>query len=763
MRRDHLRVPAVALLFVLAFEGPSNSSDARAATPIPAQERGRREFNGPGPGGYSQQAQQQGQSAPGQQQGAPAAEASKPAGVDLDAVPVDTSPLARYVPSGTFGLLVEFPGLNAAPDAWKGSAAHGMLNQTSLGEMLRTLLAQSVEAAPDAPARTMTGSEVADVAEHLARHGFALSRSNDPGGFTLVVLRKAAHREVRGLFGKLIGTLAAPETKSEIVERAGGRRVVSMDKPIAFDQQSGPWSWWIEGDDLVFILGADGDGKAADAVIAAIDGQGASALDDPDRETLLALEGGFQPLAYGIYRPLPGGGTPADFRWGFEGEQSVTVARIEAPAPRSGNLAFFDQPPMPLGELPPIPDDVDRVALFSIEPAASIDQFGALIDQIKAGMGTRFIRSADEAIQSRAHIDLKDDVLALLGPKVAYYTLPKPARASGDGPIAAIGDALRGLDLDQFVVAIELKDGSDFATTLDGLVLAINDRVKTAFEASMPPPPPPADGERDRDDPEPPEPPKFSMTVPEPRTYMMRLPPGLYGLTGYQPTITVGRSYLFVATNPIAARQARELESQADAPRWTLDNEVAARLPENPMMLAVDDPSRSLPESIAGLPDAVADVVSRRPAPAATGRAGGSPDRGPQGAVVGAGRSGGDPGPGASGYGSGPGGPGYGASGPGGPGYGPAGPGSSGYGQSGAGAGAPGTPPALGEIRITPDLIPTTDALRQFLLPAVYSVSADDSGVRFEARETLPMQWVLGGSGFDVLTRALPMLRGDAP
>ena len=291
------------------------------------------------------------------------------------------------------------PGLNAAPDAWRGSAAHGLLNQTSLGEMLRTLLAQSVEAAPDAPARSMTGLEVAAVAEHIGRHGFVMSKSNDPDGFTLVVLRKAAHREVRGLFGKLIGTLATPETKSELVERSGDRRVVTMDRPLAFDKNSGPWSWWIEGEDLVFVLGTGREGEAAEAVIAAIDGQGASALDNPERQTLLALDGGFQPIAYGIYRPNQGGGPPLDVRWGFEGEQSVTVARINAPSPRSGNLAFFDQPPMPLGELPPIPDDVDRVALLSIEPAQSIDQLGALVDQIIPGIGSRFIREAEAAIQ----------------------------------------------------------------------------------------------------------------------------------------------------------------------------------------------------------------------------------------------------------------------------------------------------------------------------------------------------------------------------
>ena len=352
--------------------------------------------------------------------------------------------------------------------------------------------------------------------------------------------------------------------------------------------------------------------------------------------------------------------------------------------------------------------------------------------------------------------------MAAIGPKVAYYTLPKPARTSGDGPIGAIGDALRGLDLDQFVVAIELKNGSDFATTLDGLILAINDRIKTAFEAAAPPPPPPAGGNRD-DAPEPPEPPKFSMTVSEPRTYMLRLPPGLYGLTGYQPTITVGRNYLFVATNPLAARQARELETESDAPRWTLDNEIAARLPENPMMLVIDDPSRSLPESIAGLPDAVADLIRRRPVALAAagsadgappdGGAGGSPARGPQGGLPGGGEGSSagysDPGEyGASGYGD----SGYGASGPG-PGYGDSSPGGSGS----------GTPPAPGEIRIAPEMIPSTDALRQFLFPAVYAVSADDAGVRFEARETLPMQWGLSGTGFNILNGALPMLLGTAP
>ena len=43
-------------------------------------------------------------------------------------------PLARYVPAEGLTVLLEHNGLAAQPQAWKGTAAYRMLNETSLGD-----------------------------------------------------------------------------------------------------------------------------------------------------------------------------------------------------------------------------------------------------------------------------------------------------------------------------------------------------------------------------------------------------------------------------------------------------------------------------------------------------------------------------------------------------------------------------------------------------------------------------------------------------
>ncbi|WP_169976751.1 collagen-like triple helix repeat-containing protein [Tautonia rosea] len=833
MRVDPSRASALALWFVamLAIAGSPHGAHAQAPPNRGGGfERGAPPAAGAGgpaggqaagqggavggygpPGGYGQP----GQSGPASESAAPA---SRQAPVDLDAVPIDTTPLARFIPEDAYGAFLEFNGLNAAPNVWQGSSAYAMLNDTSLGEMLQEVIAQFIEAAPNAPAGVMTGPEVVAVLEHLARHGMVLASPMNAQGSAseaILVLRGAAHREVRPLFGKLIGTIAAEGAKPQVVSKPGNRQIVVMDTPPFGLEGVTEWAWWIEGDDLVFVFNSI---EAADRVMAVLDEQAPNAVNNPIRQQLMAVENGFQPLAVGsLQLDRPGAGEAErsmieenglnrlDLRWGFDGEDSLTVVNLDAPAPRQGFMTAFDQPAIPMSDLPPIPREVDNLTILSVNPAGIYDALSAIADQSAPPLATQ-LQSFEESVRSRARLDFRDDVLASLGPKITAYTLPRPvSRPASGNPLAGIMNALGGLGLPQFVVAIELQNGSEFTSKLDGMILAINEQLASLLPP--PPEPPPADGagafppagaqqgrqggglpgQAGRDEaPEPPEPPKFSMTLATPRTYLLRLPEGLYGLTGYQPTITMGQNYLIFASNPVAARQCRELE-QADADdRWSPPANLAGRLPGNLTMLVVNDPSQSLPSAIAGLPAALNAAMASAASALEPGAAGGGPAGGAPGAMAsGPGASGfsptpnefsdGDPRsfaggaagsappPGASGFQGQPGAEGYpgaaGASGyPGAAsaeGY-PGAAGASGYpGAAGAGgypgapgvAGAPGAPAGPTTIRISPTLIPSPDSLRRYLGTAVYSVSADEGGIRIEARESVPGQWGLDGLG----------------
>src|SRR5690606_16352975 len=88
------------------------------------------------------------------------------------------------------------------------------------------------------------------------------------------------------------------------------------------------------------------------------------------------------------------------------------------------------------------------------------------------------LRSFEQAVKERARIDLREDVLASMGPKVAIYSMPKAeARPAGRGPLAGVMNAMAGLNLPQFVVAIEVDDASSFTQKLDGMILAINQQL----------------------------------------------------------------------------------------------------------------------------------------------------------------------------------------------------------------------------------------------------------------------------------------------
>src|SRR5690606_5957428 len=114
-------------------------------------------------------------------------------------------------------------------------------------------------------------------------------------------------------------------------------------------------------------------------------------------------------------------------------------------------------------------------------------------------------RGFEQAVRDRARFDLRDDILAALGPKIAAYALPRPApRPASGNPLAGVMNALGRLGLPQFVVAIEVKDASGFTGKLDGMILAINQQIGSALAAMQPPPPEPPAGARG-DDQRPPE------------------------------------------------------------------------------------------------------------------------------------------------------------------------------------------------------------------------------------------------------------------
>jgi len=728
---------------------------------------------GPPGGGVPPQGQYQqrgGQSAgprggrgPQGQQGR-ADEAAEPQGPVKGEVPASTEPLARYIQAEPFWLYVEFPGLNAFPDVWRTTAAYGMLNETSLGAMLRQVIADAVEDAPAPEGREekpLSGEETAAIVEHILQHGFVAA---SPGNFEelganhlTVVLRNAAHPNVRALFGKFIGAIASPGTQPNVIE-AKGRQIVEMNKtPDPTGLIPSSWAWWIEGNDLVFVFVNPRNG--IETVTATLDGAIANALDQPIRSELLAPEGAFQPAAVAVAQfDRPGAGVGdrqmveetglrrLDLRWGFERDALKTVIRLDAPQPRKGALSLVDQPTFRIEELPPMPPEVESFLALSIDGAGLLGQIEALLDEFQDGMGAQLIGEAKAAVKKRTGLDLEDEMLARIGPRMTFYTLPRAeAQGRGSNPIAGM---MANLGIQNFGATIEVKNAETFASVLGALVNTANQQ----FEALMPRlrPEAPADEEpparaggrpggsyggappgaarrgrnRNQDEDAEPEVPKFKLMVMNPRTYMLELPQGIVALTGLRPTMTLGSNHLIIASNPALARQIREMEGDPDAPRWEPRGAVADRLADLPgglTMLSLQDTSRELPETLASLPQTIETLVT-----GAGGQAQAASGRGP-GMAAGSGSGRGAEFPGASSLGaSGPGASSIGASGG-------APPGGSGSRGRGSGGGRPGS-----RGNANPAAPPSPEQLRAFLFPSTYALAVDETTIRFEAREAFP-------------------------
>ena len=221
-------------------------------------------------------------------------------------------------------------------------------------------------------------------------------------------------------------------------------------------------------------------------------------------------------------------------RWGFDGKALATDVRLIAPAPRQGLAALFDQPTFSLKDLPPIPADQNSFTVVSLQADEVFDRLAklpVLVDPLK--------KFADATFEQTG-LKLRDDLLTKLGPKVAFYIVPKKKKDDDDG------DAL-DFRMRNAVVLIELRDRAAIADALPKLA----DRLNRSIAALDPSREPAGKVER----------------LPAPETgLVLRARTDTFSmLTGKTPTILLGRRYLVVASFLEQARAAIALESKPDA------------------------------------------------------------------------------------------------------------------------------------------------------------------------------------------------------
>ncbi len=407
-----------------------------------------------------------------------------------------------------------------------------------------------------------------------------------------------------------------------IVARGGGRpeviRLLELAKPVRantapvekagrtlhiFDHEA---SWWVEKGDLVFT-------SKPDIVLATLDGQSPNVADHPVRTALLRKSDGFEPVAAGFFdiTAMPPMAPPAvqlgfdelkrvEIQWGIQDDAMLAVVKLVAPQPRRGILAMLDHPTFTVQTLPPLPAGLTTFAVLSLDPGKLYDRVVELTKQTNPQGGEGFAQ-LEQAFRQRFGFDLRQDVLAQLGPKIAVYSQAQAGGGAVD-PASAILGQLTGL-----TIAAQARDES-LARNLDKLIEAINLIVRSQQAAARRGQPDPNAGAIG-----------FKKLDAKRPTYVLDLPPG--GLPPqimamFRPTVELGKGQLVIAATTDAANQAAELASQPADRLWKPTDAfvpMARRLPSDMVFLTVSDPRDTLPGFIQGLPMIVGQLNTMLP------------------------------------------------------------------------------------------------------------------------------------------------------
>ena len=503
--------------------------------------------------------------------------------------------LARFFPSQDLVAYAEFDGLDAHPDLWRKTAAYRLLNQTAAGEMLEQIVAQVADRAlRSAPGGRLTGNEWLAIAEGLARAGFAFAivRAPDeprPSCIGLVI-RGAGRGPLRAALGKLIEFDGGADPGSRVIDKPGGRKVT-----VIGDGRSRGSAWWLEGEDLALSFGSP---QGVDLMIECKDGVRPDARRNPVRASLVAAESAFTPIGlafldHAALPPLPQQAVSLgldrldriEFRWGFEGAALMSLTRLVAPAPRRGVLALLDQPSFDRQGLPALPSGLVGFTAFSLAPDTFYDRLAGLAAATEP-RGQATFDAFEASVHRATGLRLRQDILAHLGPRIAFYAVPTRINA----PTNVLEGLLQGLaHTPRATLLIELKDADAFAGVLDQLV-AVAQRF-LSDQAALPPESPAAEIRRLKG---------------VERGYVVSMPPSLLPLpAGLRPTILVGKRTLILGTTPAAARAALALEGGPNGgpPGDDPLAQTLGRSPSRMTFLSIADTRQSLlPEVIANLP-----------------------------------------------------------------------------------------------------------------------------------------------------------------
>ena len=610
-------------------------------------------------------------------------QAQEPAGLEY-------SP-ANLIPADNLLFHAEFDGLDAHAAAWRKTAAYRVLTETSTGAMLEDLFAQAI---PRSPRLQVPAADLLKVGKHLAQAGFTAGQTvstdaDKPRFVNIFVFRQAfSNKDVRPIFARLLQGMPKGGTNPRVVTKAGLKIVTGQTGDSQF-------FWWVEGtkkEDLILVTGSPG---ADDAVLDVLAGKSPSVRTHPIRTALAETKAGFERTGLAFLDVTVGMAIAPDdkssqffrsikidridFQSGFQDDALMTTTRLHSTAGPSATG------PVPGGfdkaTIPGVPSGVLGLMVMAFDPKSLPAEIHS-----NPALGPKYDEWAAN-LKEKSKVDFEADIVNQLGPKITTYIAPSKATTSASpalpnalGLLSSMGVG-GGDAIPKLAILIDVANAAKFGQTVDELMSYVNKELRTAFA----PPPPGPEGEAGQ----PPTgrgrgrglagpAPEFRVMSGETKSYVFTVPPQLSSSfpPGFRPTIRVGPKQVAVAVSADVARQA--LESKG---AYTPPDEIAAafaQLPKRLNWLLVVDPRDSTPEILAGFPAKLQAGINTMTTPATA------------------------PAPGA--------------------------------------AATPGTPATPGHLvlQVDPDKLPSADAIRKLLFPAIYTVDQEKNMIRFTTRAAFP-------------------------
>jgi prepilin-type processing-associated H-X9-DG protein len=466
------------------------------------------------------------------------------------------------------------------------SAAYKLLTGTKLGSLLEDLAGQYITLRQQftPPGGRRIAPDVLIGAFVLAgRQGFAWGIwGKDPENLGWVLVVRGGERpDIR----RRLEITTRPDAAPEPVQKAGRTiRALNSDD-----------SWWIENGDLVLS-------NQPEAVLAVMDGKQPGSVDHPIRTALIKAEGGFEPAAVGFLdvAKLPPMSAEAvrlgldgvrrlEFVWGFEGDAMRTVIHAAAPAPRRGLLALLDQPTFDANTLPPLPAGLTGFTVISIDLSKTYVQVADLIDHV-TGNGPANVGVLEDAIRQQFGLDIRNDLVAGLGPKLALYVQrPAGGAPAGGNRATQMISGLSGLTL-----SAEVHDQAAISRALEPLMKVANQLLQQAGAGG---------GALE-----------FRKQESARPAYLLDIPAGMLPppfATLFRPTVVLGKDQLVIGASMIAAEQAANLSGVPADRRWKPTGAfapVVSKLPANLVYLRLADPRETMPAFVESLPVLVQQI-----------------------------------------------------------------------------------------------------------------------------------------------------------